>query len=654
MLGTIFLLLSAGFGTILTYLTAAPLRLEERLFMGTAVGLGLSTLAVFAGSTIAGFSDATIAAVAAAMAIGSAIVLGRATVRSLVRGDVKDFLSRAQRWPFWLYVGVFGIFAALLTVLFTHALFLDGGTMYAGFSNIWGDWNQHLSQTTSFAYGHNIPPEMTTMSGQKLGYPFGTNFLSAILIKGGYSLLPAMKIPALILALTGLGLVMTFTRILAGEKAALLAPFIFYLSGGLGFINFFADLIQNSQPLGYFFAHLPHQYTLTWGDVPVPNISWINTVYAYLVPQRAFLFGLPLTLSVLVLLYHGLDKRQPASLLAAGLVASLLPLIHTHGLIFLGILTPGLIYLTRKEVAGRRKMSAASLSLWGYFIGPILVLALPQFLWLTTGVDAGRFFHPQFGWVKHEDEFFWFWLKNMALFLPLLLVSLIWLKRRYSLVRSFTLSSLIVFAVANLFVFQPWDWDNTKLLVYWFVSSIPAVLLLLLWLAKKSRAWKVTVAAMIVIMTLAGTIELSRAVQHPTARAEMFDARAQDIGEYVRTQTSPEAVFLTGQYANNPFASLGGRNIVLGYTGWLWSYGINYYERVHDVRVMFEHGPAADGLLDKYHIDYLVIGPNERNDKGYKVNESYYRTHYDKARSFGPVDIYDLRKPLVPGTYRPD
>src|SRR5207237_10178880 len=42
----------------------------------------------------------------------------------------------------------------------------------------------------------------------------------------------------------------------------------------------------------------------------------------------------------------------------------------------------------------------------------------------------------------------------------------------------------LVFLAANLVKFQPWDWDNSKLLVFWYMASAVAVGALLVRLAR--------------------------------------------------------------------------------------------------------------------------------------------------------------------------
>nr|MDP9211871.1 hypothetical protein [bacterium] len=109
-------------------------------------------------------------------------------------------------------------------------------------------------------------------------------------------------------------------------------------------------------------------------------------------------------------------------------------------------------------------------------------------------------------------------------------------------------------------------------------------------------------------------------------------------------------VWLTGQQVNNPVASLAGRRLVLGYTGWLWSYGLDFAQRESDVRRMYEGVPETPELLRQYRIDFVMIGPSERADEGYAVNEAFFRERYPVWRQFpaepgqtdGPVNVYRI------------
>lgn len=649
MFAVLFLLSSLTLGVTLALLIPAKLRLEERLAMGTAIGLAVGGLTTFLLALVIKLTLLSIGSIIVAELAAVVVAWRLRPLAKQVRAESRDLGKRSRTREWRLNLLVFVLLGGLLSVIMWHAAFVSNGTMYAGFSNIWGDWNQHLAQTTSFAYADNLPPQLNVLSGQKITYPLMMNFLSAILVKGGFGLLEGMKVPGMFLILSGLGMLMTFTRVLAGPKAVLLTPILFYLFGGWGFVNFFNDLLHNQgHTLGYLLAHQPHNYTQTWGAVPIPNINWINPVFAYLIPQRALLFGFPLALSIMTLLFLALGSRDRRLFLAAGLIAVLLPLVHTHSLLFLLFFTLPLVPLSWRILSGKRKRRWSDLSIWGYFLVPVVVVAIPQAAWLSHGVDPGNFFRFQFGWTAHTDNFLWFWLKNLGLYFPLAIAAIIWLRKRNYPLLAFTVSAGFVWILANLYVFQPWDWDNSKLLVYWFVVSLPGVAAMLVWLADRGRVMKAGVVVMIVSMTFAGTLDVSKAAQWQSYKTLLFDAPSQEFATYVRDHSSKDSIWLTAQQANNPVAVLGGRRIVLGYTGWLWSYGLRYHDREVAVKHMFEAQPDSPDLLRQYSVSYIVIGPEERGDQGYRVNESYYRQHYAVWYEVGQISVYDLTRPIAP------
>jgi hypothetical protein len=85
--------------------------------------------------------------------------------------------------------------------------------------------------------------------------------------------------------------------------------------------------------------------------------------------------------------------------------------------------------------------------------------------------------------------------------------------------------------------------------------------------------------------------------------------------------TPKDAVFLTFGRPNDPVLAVAGRIGVMGYGGWLWSYGISFETRFADVQAMY-NGCATDAatcpvfrLLRKYGISYVEID-NRLGDPG--------------------------------------
>src|ERR1043165_2391001 len=75
------------------------------------------------------------------------------------------------------------------------------------------------------------------------------------------------------------------------------------------------------------------------------------------------------------------------------------------------------------------------------------------------------------GWIAGATPWPWFWLLNLGLFLPLAVVGFAWRDALPPRARRFLLAFLPAFAVPSLFLLLPWDWDNTKVMTFWFLST---------------------------------------------------------------------------------------------------------------------------------------------------------------------------------------
>src|SRR5256712_13407738 len=102
----------------------------------------------------------------------------------------------------------------------------------------------------------------------------------------------------------------------------------------------------------------------------------------------------------------------------------------------------------------------------------------------------------------------WFWTRKTGLFIPLLLLALlsplVLRGRARLLIAPFSL----VFLIANLVKFQPWDWDNSKLLVFWYLASAVAVGALLVRLCRSHPVGAIGAAGIWLSLALSGGLSL--------------------------------------------------------------------------------------------------------------------------------------------------
>jgi hypothetical protein len=275
-------------------------------------------------------------------------------------------------------------------------------------------------------------------------------------------------------------------------------------------------------------------------------------------------------------------------------------------------------------------------------------LAVPQMLWATRGssVDASRFFGWEFGWAHAQENVVWFWIKNTAFFIPLLVAALAWRDREPLVSRRllfFYLPFTLCFVVPNVYKLSPWVWDNIKVLFYWWVASAPLVALLLARLWRRGPWWlRAAVAAVVLAQTAAGALDVWRAAVG-TERREI-DASGLAFAELIRSKTPPRALILHAPIYNDP-VYLTGRRTFLGYPGHIWSHGLDYGKREAELKRIYAGGADASSLIAENGIEYVVVGPLERAEMrkaGVAVDESYFK-RFERVGGAGEYSLYKTR-----------
>ena len=600
---------AAGFG--ITYLCGVALNLEERIVFGAVLGAAAVSVATFLPSLLV--RDVTSLTVLAGLAI--VIVLG--TVAAFVgrRQLVADWLDFRAHWRRSLPLAAVFAVCGAWTVHFLHQAYVyTPSGLYAGYVNIWGDWAAHLSYAGSFAYAHNFPPEFPIDPGHHLGYPFMIDFLAADLVPTGLSLTEALTATSGMLGLAfPAALYLTAARFIGGRAGAAIAVFVFLLSGGLGFVLLAGDLLRGGLST---FAHLPREYTLERDHY---NLQWLNPVLAYLVPQRSTLFGFSLALIVLVILWIALREQLGwRPFLFTGLAAGTLPIFHVHAWgTVLALPAFWALFNRRRE--------------WWYFFVPALVIGVPILAWMwppdRTAICgdwpsvSGLCFQP--GWLSFTDwrrlglwlffpDVIAFWLWNTSLLIPVLIAGQVLHRFFPTAYPKWFAPMWLWFVVPNLLVLQPWVWDNTKFFIFWaLLGSILAGGVLAL-MFRAGIATSIVAVVVLVLLCFSGFLDLTRASDYAVSTNLFTDSGGMEVAEWVRHNTSPYAVFAVANQHNSPVPTLAGRRELVGYPGWLWTYGLaDYQQKSDDDQKILEGDPSALDLVRKYGIDYVMIGPQE-------------------------------------------
>ena len=283
------------------------------------------------------------------------------------------------------------------------------------------------------------------------------------------------------------------------------------------------------------------------------------------------------------------------------------------------------------------------LRLWLCFFVMALVVGLPQIFWSTRGsaVKTQSFIAWQFGWDSDQEAMFgskpvgsqpietvppikkwvqrtpyvaWFWLKNTGLFIPLLVLALVWKPDDYLVPRKlllFYVPFTLCFFIPNFVKLAPWVWDNIKMLFYWWIVSAPIVALLLARLWEQHVGQKVLAASLFVILTLAGALDIFPLLTRQGEYQE-FDGNGVEFAEKIKETTPPTATILHAPIHNTPIF-LTGRRSLMGYPGHIWTHGLDFGPRENEIKQIYAGAPDAAALLAKYRVDYVVLGPHEES-----------------------------------------
>ncbi len=471
------------------------------------------------------------------------------------------FTPSGEPWPeppgpgkyrfIWLYLAG-SVFAMFALRSFCWLVYYDGAEVKIQSPNNLGDLGLHITYIKTFANGVSLWPDSPLYVYSKLRYPAGIDLFNALFATIGFDLRHQ-------LALTGLlASVATFYALYRWSGAFGVAGFLF--NGGLIGYQFFGNL-----------HFLDYQ--------GAPNIAWKSIALSMFVTQRGLLYAIP---AGLVLLWQWrarfgsdpqLQKQRLPTWIEYVLYATM-PLFHVHTFLALNVVV-ALLFLGKPE--SRR---------------PLLQLAgcafLPAtfFVWLITDhFHAGSVFQWQPGWTQNVGEFarpfFQFWFVNFGFFLPLAIAVVVVVVRDESeqlRSRGFQLSTDAIFLAAAVLIFiitclvktAPWEWDNTKILIWAYFITLP-----ILW-NRLIRPLPMSVrAATCLVIFFSGFVSLIGGLAAGRGGFAFADRVELDWVASATRSLPVEARFAAFPTYNHPLL-LNGRKVVCGYAGHLWTQGIDY------------------------------------------------------------------------------
>jgi len=631
LLSLLFFIASVGLG--LTILEAAKIVLPSyiKIFFAIILGVIVNILVIFGISQVFGLNITNVLIATSLTFFPSLIFLTKRPGAFEIFGKLE-----VKKNPF--IVGSLLVLGIFIVVFFFKSIYVNENGIIAGNRLVWTDWPVHIAIISSFVHGNNFPPQNPLYAGQTISYPFFADFLSAVLQVLGASLKTSLIIPGIILGISVIVLIYFLGIILTGsKKTAIVGLFIGIFWGGLGFLYFLQDLLTSSN----FWQTLlfpPHEYTF-YGE---KNLWFFSFLYSELLPQRGFLFGLPMFLLGLIFLILGISRNKNSYLLASGCLVAIMPFFHMHSylsfLFLISVLIP-LTILTDFIQYGLAKAKSHLAAIIFCFLLPIVTLGLiqlPLFISLNLSQTVGL----NWGWMKGHENIFLFWFKNTGFFWPLFIFAIFKIKLA-PVARNVLIASVILFILPNIIRFAPWPYDNLKIMTYWYLIGAFFVAESLLYFYKKNDLGKIIATVLFITLIISGVIEVTRIFNTQKTKINLWSRNDIELADVIIAKTEPRSLILTAAIHDHPVTALAGRKIIIGFPGNAWSWGLaDWSQRETDVHTMFKGGPSF--LFNKYKVDYVLISPRERNFEP-RLNEDYFAKNFTFVSGGPDYKLYQIR-----------
>lgn len=646
MLSLAYLLVFLVYGVFLSRLLLPRLQPMVRAYVGLSLGVFLMMWLPVLWAYAVRFS-----LLAHWLALGTLQLLWLAAYLCRDRAPAVFWKQEDRKELLRLAVMVLPLTLLAVWLQYTHVLRLAADGSYHVGQSTYGDLSLHLAVCTSIVNA-SFPLENSLMIGATMAYPYLSDSFATSLYMLGLPLNAAMAVTgALMMALVFCGYGLLCQQLCRKKGAAMLAFFLLFLNGGLGFFYTLDATVDGGVVTSLWdnLRNVMEGYYQTPTNQPNPhNLRWVNIICDMLVPQRGILGGWTVLMPCLNLLLPPLCRRKEPpvrALVLLGILAGGLPLLHTHSYLALVLASAGMCaYRVLTAEKGRRWAAFRPWLLYGAIAA---ALSLPQLIAFTFVQAAGsdHFLSLWFNWANNRnhqglvDTYLWFYLKNIGV--PYVLIGLALLRRKpkgaleppedLRQYRMLACGAFLIYLVAEFIKFQPNEYDNNKLFYVWFLLCLPmaADYALDLFGRLKGLAGRRVLAALFLLACfLSSSLTVARECVSDYTAYSAYDIQTAD---YVLNNTPEHSVFLTGDEHLNPVSSLAGRTIVCSSDLYLYYHGFNTTQRHNEVWAFYENPAQHLDLLRKYQVQYIYVSAYERSDSRFTLDEEQLETLFPLA-----------------------
>ncbi|MEA3207571.1 MAG: hypothetical protein QOE70_628 [Chthoniobacter sp.] len=552
----------------------------------------------------------------AGAALGVGALVAACSLWRRRQGNATDAPPSIWEW------GAVGIFALASARAFLWLVFVDGDAIKVLSPNNLGDLSLHLTYINYLASGVPFWPENPIFAHGQLTYPVGVDLFNALLVLAGVD-------PLRGLIWVGLGgATLTGLALWRWGRGVAIAAFV--ANGGVAGFAFFGT--------GQFIDFQA-------------DFGWKSLFLAIFVTQRGLLFALPAGLLLLTswrARYFGVGEKS-AQLPRWGelLLYAAMPVFHLHTFIFLSLLLGSWFVL---HAPARRELFR--------FVGFAALPATLLVLLVTGNLQGASVLGFKPGWMWDDPAWLkWcesylpgpakfnaallFWPVNFGCALPLVLGLGTRLAQDQRAVwpRAIFFPSLFIFLLCCFVKFAPWEWDNTKIMLWSWLAIVP-----LGWqeLLQSRPLWQRALAAFLLFWS--GFASLIGGLNGKHTGYEI--ARRSELDGVVKAVAALplDARFVAYPTYNHPLL-LAGRKVALGYPGHAWSHGLDWQGPAAQVEALMNGEEDWDAFATDLGVEYLFWGAAEAEH--YKASKQPWKDSRAHVASGTWGDIYYLLSPAA-------
>jgi hypothetical protein len=516
---------------------------------------------------------------------------GWIAIVSLVGGGTISFVFRRhlqvmsegwkRKWD-WIDKAIISFILLLGVRQYAYLYFSIDNGVNTLLRNNYGDLPLHLSYIRHMAAGTIFPPINPFFSLEKLRYPLGIDLYNALWESLG---VPTQAHLFLI------GIVLLLAAVLALQRfgGILLVGAFFFNGGWTGW-----QLLTSGVLLDY-------QEALTWK----------NFFITLFIPQRSLWMGLPLGVWLIYQVrdqfYEEFQTRKPwgrAQTFLLGTAWGVLPFFHMQAFIVVSLL---IAFYTLTGPTPKSNL----LALW-----PVLIWAVPLgtmfVLYLTDMFQKGSMIHFQWSWFSPKNLAIFFGVELGPWTVFILGVGAYRLWKGQWRERGEWLMAILGFLLFNALLLAPWDWDKLKILIWFYLVVIA---LCVRGVEPYLTTWRK--AALCVGLFFSGIVCMLAVSGNRAQPTELYEWRELWNTKGAMGAISKDAVIAATPTFNHPL-SFWGYAIAVGYSGHLWSHGVDYQGPEEMIDRLYQDGTDWAAIADRLQLTHIFWGPMEKERYGTK------------------------------------